>query len=502
VALQVLKIIRKDNLSLKELAEVVGRDPALTAKVLRTANSSLYGLTGKIRTIHQATVALGVRTIRSLALSFTIVSTLRQIAGKQFDLTQFWTDSLTRAAAARKLAGHVAPGLADVVFAAAMLGHIGILALHRTAPEEYERVLWALGTRNKGLITCEKEILGFTHADLGAELAASWQLPAEFVLAIQYHEDLTDLPDDLDESTRETVRLTYWANLIARFLRSPDQSQALDAATVFADETWGLVEETLDLLLQSIHEDIHAAATVFEVSVEEMSSYHQILQMANLELAKIALQSLQPDTRVDESEFQALQQQRESLRRRAESLASLAYRDELTGALNLRGCTERLPYLFAEAQLAVEPLALVFCDLDGFKDVNDRFGHEAGNEVLRAVAERLSGQLRPADVLCRYGGDEFVILLPGTTLTDARSAAERIRLSVAGAAFRHSGGSARLTLSAGVAAHEAEQGYPDAQALLKAADRAMYLAKRAGKNHVAIAEPAPAQSANAAGEEQ
>jgi diguanylate cyclase (GGDEF)-like protein len=124
-------------------------------------------------------------------------------------------------------------------------------------------------------------------------------------------------------------------------------------------------------------------------------------------------------------------------------------------------------------------------DLDHFKQVNDRHGHGAGDDVLREVARRILATVREIDVPARYGGEEFAVLLPETGLDTAREVAERIRLAVVDAPIKTRKGPLAVTLSAGVAAREAGGG--DLGALLEAADGALYQAKAAGRNRIAIA---------------
>jgi two-component system cell cycle response regulator len=131
-------------------------------------------------------------------------------------------------------------------------------------------------------------------------------------------------------------------------------------------------------------------------------------------------------------------------------------------------------------------LAVLMVDVDHFKSVNDRFGHAAGDRALRVVAETLRGNTRVFDSIARYGGEEFVVLMPGTGPDAAVAAAERLRASVAAAAFDTPDGSpVHLTVSVGVACSPEHPASPDA--LLAAADQALYDAKRGGRNRVTVA---------------
>lgn len=162
-----------------------------------------------------------------------------------------------------------------------------------------------------------------------------------------------------------------------------------------------------------------------------------------------------------------------------------AVHDALTGLLNRKALHARLEDAHARPSRRAETLSVIAADLDGLKTVNDRFGHEAGDVVLREVAASLDASIREGDLLYRLGGDEFVIVLPATPTTEGAELAERLRVTIS--ALRPAGHD--VTLSAGVAGvvHEAV----DLEQLISRADRALYAAKDGGRDRVHIADADP-----------
>lgn len=165
-----------------------------------------------------------------------------------------------------------------------------------------------------------------------------------------------------------------------------------------------------------------------------------------------------------------------------EQLAETARRDVVTGLLNRRGFEERLDAELARAERADRPLALVLGDVDRFKEVNDRLGHPAGDAVLLRVAEVLAGVGRRGDTVARFGGEEFVFILPDAGIDEAFALAERARHAVE-AAFADE--PVPLTISFGVVAFPHDG--TSANALLETADRALYAAKDSGRNRTVAA---------------
>ncbi len=157
-------------------------------------------------------------------------------------------------------------------------------------------------------------------------------------------------------------------------------------------------------------------------------------------------------------------------------------RDDLTGLHNRRYFNERLSDETERAPKYGDIVSLIMCDIDHFKNVNDTYGHPRGDLVLRWVAEVLQKSLRKTDIISRYGGEEFAILLMNTGKTEALNIAEKLRQSIEKAAFGNSNGDIRITLSFGVASLGSDSNSPEG--LIMKADKALYFAKARGRNQV------------------
>lgn len=182
-----------------------------------------------------------------------------------------------------------------------------------------------------------------------------------------------------------------------------------------------------------------------------------------------------------------LRQQLQEIEQLQGALQEQAIRDSLTGCFNRRYLDETLERELSRARREGYPLALLILDLDHFKQINDSYGHLAGDEALRELASHLRADIRHEDVLCRYGGEEFVILMPRMPLDVAAERAERWRRSIAEIRVRFGSFELQFTSSAGVAAYPDHARMPDD--LMHCADLALYAAKNAGRNRVVIYTP-------------
>jgi diguanylate cyclase (GGDEF)-like protein len=180
-----------------------------------------------------------------------------------------------------------------------------------------------------------------------------------------------------------------------------------------------------------------------------------------------------------------LQESAEELRRRAEAASEMSMTDALTGLLNRYGLQRALQRELSEARRYARPLSCLLLDVDFFKAVNDTHGHAAGDAALVQAARVLTESVRGSDVVCRYGGEEFLVLAPETDARGALSLAEKIRLAVAARLFGDGGRAFPLTLSAGVAELRPGESGND---MIARADLALYQAKQRGRDRSEAAE--------------
>jgi two-component system cell cycle response regulator len=172
------------------------------------------------------------------------------------------------------------------------------------------------------------------------------------------------------------------------------------------------------------------------------------------------------------------------LRASVQHTIELAVTDALTGLSNRRYLDNSLKMIFNRSMARGRPLSVLITDIDRFKQVNDVYGHDAGDEVLREFAARIRATVRGADLACRYGGEEFVVVMPDTSADVAATIAERLRAAIESRPFmlKNSGLSLNVTASFGISARVNGIETPDH--LVKQADRALYEAKNTGRNRV------------------
>jgi diguanylate cyclase (GGDEF)-like protein len=189
--------------------------------------------------------------------------------------------------------------------------------------------------------------------------------------------------------------------------------------------------------------------------------------------------------------FRNLKQNEAALKDALEEVQRLAITDQLTGLHNRRHLLELANHELQRARRYRLPMSVMMLDVDEFKQVNDTYGHAVGDQVLQGVAECCRQELREVDVIGRYGGDEFAVMLPETGLPAARQIAERLRKRIAQRVLDTNAGQVTVTVSLGVALLNDE--HLALETLFDHADQALYVAKQSGRNRVCSSEPLPYQ---------
>lgn len=175
----------------------------------------------------------------------------------------------------------------------------------------------------------------------------------------------------------------------------------------------------------------------------------------------------------------------EHLRSHLEETQQQAYKDVLTGIPNRNAYEERLSEEVARARRYGSVLCMVVWDVDNFKNINDSYGHAAGDRVLKVIAEKLNDSIRETDFLARFGGEEFILLLPGTELEPTRQVAEKLRESIEATPFHFRDSNVTITVSGGIAQLKKDE---TTNSLFERADKALYKAKESGRNQTQLAE--------------
>jgi diguanylate cyclase (GGDEF)-like protein len=458
VALEVLRVCSAEaEVDLDELAAVIEHDPVLVTKVLRVVNSAVYGLRQPLTSLRHALVLMGVAAVRAIALSFSLTSGMRE-EPRGIDLRRYWRRSLYAAIAAQELAKVGGLRLEEEAFLAALIQDIGMVALARLEPKSYADII-ALGSAgHEQVASAERRTFGVDHVEVGDWLLAQWGIPPLFREALRASHDTTSDPEAgvLCAIVAASGPIAdIWIESLAH------------AATEARDrvrELIGLDDDTFEAILDHVAAGIASATSLFEVHLGSPEEVAAVLEEAKEALVNASLH----------------------VARSAHTLQAEAHLDPLTRLPNRVPLDAALTAAFRDPAAV---LSVLVCDVDRFKQVNDTYGHLVGDQVLVSVVERLRGGLRNADLLVRYGGEEFVVVLPGTPPGAARAVAERLRTAVS--ERPHDLGEGRelaVTISIGCATHGAPARFATPGALLESADRALYVAKTAGRNRVVASD--------------
>lgn len=488
VAMQVLDLTRDENVCIAEIARVVQNDQALSAKILKTVNSSYYGLATPCPTISRAITYLGLNTVKTLVLSFSLVDITKD-ASPGFDVHDLWCRSLYASAAARRLAALTMMNDPEEAFIAALMQDVGMLALHTTLGRQYAEVVRKAGGLHGKLADIEREAFGFDHAQAGAELGKKWKLPKQIIEIIRHHHDLP--PQEHDH----LLRLVALSSCIAEHALSNSDPERLKQVHRNAKMWFNIDPEEIGHAIEQVKDDTAELARLFEVNAGSTPDVRRIV----LEAREAADQHMLQISR-----------EADQLRHDNRELTRKAYTDGLTGLGNRTRFDRELAQQFDVArQRCGEPrssatgagLSVIMLDLDRFKPLNDTLGHQAGDLVLMEVGRRIKHETDGYALACRYGGEEFVVLMAGVTLVEAVKLAESLRRAIEAEPFDISAVApdepcCRMTVSVGAAVFDSSSAHvlPSADLLVAAADKALYAAKRDGRNCVRAFSPGKSSS--------
>jgi diguanylate cyclase (GGDEF)-like protein len=458
VAVEILALCEQEEVGTSEIAVVLARDPALATKVLKVANSAFYGVRSQVTTLDRAVSIIGINATMSLSLSFSLVGSLKK-ASTGFDPVLYWRRCIITAATA-KLLGLRKHKNGDEYLLAGLIQDIGMPVLNAAFPDQYGRLITSAGGNHEKLVQLERESFGADHSAVGCWLAHRWNLPEKLWMSIAVSHD-----PEIDQGSElaDFCKLVTLAGHVAEIWCDPQTV----AATAFArDKVGGLLDmspEAFENLLQEVAASLPEMTSNLDMDIGGEECVNRLLDQAREALAVLNIQ----------------------VQQHLREIQDMASYDRLTMLYN-RGYLEHvLPQYYDAAVTSNSPLSVIFVDIDNFKKINDNYGHHTADTALNSMGLILRSAIRTSDLIARYGGDEFVCLLPNTDEEGAKSAAERMRESVASSSQKIlNSGEVELSVSLGCATLCEKNRFENAAKLLEEADRCMYLAKRRGRNRV------------------
>lgn len=490
ILVELLNVLRDEQVSTERLIEVIQKDPALCGKLLELANSAAFGVRRKVASVRQAVVNLGLRTVKTMALSFCVVDKMHVKPDSALDLSEYWVRSLTLATGARRIACESRQCEPEEAFVSGLLADIGILVAMQCNPAEYATLYTEAGGAREKLHALECERLGFSHAQLGAELLRSWNLPESICTAAARHHESMSFGSQprADRPWGDALpRIVRAAELVAQVFRRELACEKLAEVQATVRELVGLDEAALDRALNGLDEALRHVTSVLALDTVQTVSYEQLRAEAAAQLAQLSLEAELERASAEQRE-RAAREQAERLAQEKEAIRQVAETDALTGLANRAAFDAHLDQALRQAAQAGEPLSLILLDVDHFKQFNDRHGHQAGDAVLREVAGCLRETAGSALFVARYGGEEFAVIAGAMTGERLRALAERLRQALEHRTIQHEGVQLRVTASFGAATIRRTSDVPDGGRLIEAADRQLYAAKRNGRNRVELAD--------------
>lgn len=479
IAIKVIQLARSPSAGTSELAVLISSDPSLSAKILGAANSVFYG-GDEYANLQQAINRIGMDAALSLALSFGLTRHSKQ-KNNGMCLDTFWKRSLISGMAVREIKQLLNLKFdVETTFLSAVLQDIGMLALNELDPNIYG-VIYHSSRSHRQLASFEEREYGTCHLQVGYWLGTHWGLPKKYThLLVKSHHLPKKIP--VDDTAQRVLALS---GLLADPWIATNQEMAMTVAFQAAQDYLDMNEQQFSRLLILIQDKLPEVAELFEIAVPEKIDTLNLLQEAKQLLVERNLRMMQ--------KLAQQQQEIDELRKTSARLQEQLKKDPLTGIYNRQFTEQQLKIYFSDLKAIDNSLAVVFIDLDFFKNINDQYGHALGDAALRAFASALEQELDLNCMAGRYGGEEFVVLMPGYDQAAALTFAKRLQQYLAtNPLLSHNKEDIYISASMGLAVHnnkepqDKSKQFEDADSLIKAADQAMYGAKRTGRNRILL----------------
>ena len=436
VAVRVLDLTSGRDVSVREIAAVIENDPALASKVLRTVNSSFFGLSRRCGSIQQALVFLGLHSLKSLVLGFTLMRS-SGAAGEEdvgFDFLSYWRRSIYSAAAAREIAQRHHRCDPEEAFLTTLVRDIGMIALWRAFGDRYLQIIDLTKGDHEKLCAIEQRTLETDHTEISAELVARWRFPMAFAQAIRFHHRVDEVTGEVQQLAR-TVGL---ASTVASVLASKSGPESVNRFYTEASEWFGIQKSDAEALLSDIVTLARELSDTFDLETGETPDVDAILAAAERIREEQHLVEPGSASADGEPDFQVPA--------------------ELETIPESHVFSEDLARQFTIARAANQGrIGIMLIGVDRARALQQTYGMHGVEAALRHTLHRMQLVLPRNASVYRFVGAELAVMIPSVDIEELTRIADFIRRAASESSVEFvgaNGGAFPITVSIGVGMYE------------------------------------------------
>lgn len=346
---------------------------------------------------------------------------------------------------------------------------IGILAIDSIEPDALTE---NCNHNHQSRILCEQKKWTVDHSDIGAWLLQLWHFPERIYNAVLHSHVLCNTPPKSNSIL--FIQCINLSNRLSDIWLDDNREAHLKDTFNSLKQLFDFDQESFNQLINKVDALLPEMSRLFEITLLNNKEREDVLNHAQQLLMENSINIIKKN---DEC-----QNQIETLIEQAKSCEDASNRDHLTDVYNRKRIENLLNEEFLKSKTQKTPLSLAFIDIDNFKPINDTFGHLAGDKVLQEIASFFALNIRRDDIIARYGGDEFLLMLPNTNADEANQLLKRISQALPEINFDNN--TLKVSTSIGMATHMENVNYANPKELINSADKALYSSKQSGKNTI------------------
>lgn len=480
VAIRLIELSKNTEAELEDYSVLIETDAGLASRMLALVNSAWFAPTHPVQTVKRAVCTLGLGQVRVVALSHCVASLHKSIKLNKDDSRAMWAASMCKAIAARMVCESLDQVHAQEAFTIALLQDLGLALFSAMDQGVIGSVLRDVRLDPEAASRAETDAFGMTHAEAGARMAKQLGLPEFYAETIRAHHTHSTTEGEAAGPVQLACSIAALLPHDIRYWTSHDM-QRLRETLAGHQLQW----TSLETFMQLIQEEFAVTDEYLNDGVPS-PDLMECLGYASEENARASsvLVAQNSSLMMGAGKLQAAVDVAEHAKRRAETRAD---KDPLTDLFNRSGWDRRAKLTLRQAQSTSGTIGMAFLDLDLFKQINDTHGHQVGDHFLAEVGERIKDAVRSDDLVCRWGGDEFVILFRGTDEDSCMDALMRVKSHIESVPVQLDELVLNVSTSVGYVVVNAGSSKLELETLLQMADENLYRAKASDRGSIVAA---------------